>query len=84
MAGIKATEARKDFFSIVKNVVKKHQVYHIQHKDGDVVLMSEEEYESLQETLELLSVPGFRESIARSVKQMDDGETFSIDEVFGE
>ena len=82
MADINATEARRDFFEIVKNAIKKHQIYHIHHREGDVVLMSEDEYESLQETLELLSLPGFREGIAKSVKQIEKGETFSIDEVF--
>ncbi|MDR4507895.1 MAG: type II toxin-antitoxin system Phd/YefM family antitoxin [Candidatus Brocadiaceae bacterium] len=82
MTDINATEARREFFDIIKNTIKKHQIYHIHHRDGDVVLMSEDEYESLQETLTLLSIPGFRESIAKSVKQIEKGETFSIDEVF--
>jgi len=83
MTDINATEARREFFEIVKNTIKKHKIYHIHHRDGDVVLMSEDEYESLQETLELLSIPGFRESIAKSVTQVEKGETFSIDEAFG-
>ncbi len=83
MAGINATKARKEFFELIKDTIKKHEVIHIHHRDGDVVMMSEEEYESLQETLELLSVPGFRESIKRSLKQIEKGETFSVDEVFG-
>ncbi|MFC1582993.1 type II toxin-antitoxin system Phd/YefM family antitoxin [Planctomycetota bacterium] len=83
MASMKATDARKEFFDIVKNAINKHQIYHIHHKQGDVVLLSEEEYDSMQETLELLSVPGFRESISKSVKQMEKGETYSMDKVFG-
>ena len=83
MTDINATAARRDFFDMIKNTIKKHQIYHIHHRDGDVVMLSEKEYESLQETLELLSIPGFRESIAKSVKQVEKGETFSIDEVLG-
>ena len=83
MADINATEARRSFFEIIKNSVKTHQIYHIHHRDGDAVLMSEEEYESLQETLSLLSIPGFRESISRSADNMANGETFSIEEVLG-
>ncbi len=82
MTDINATEARRKFFDIIKNTIKKHQIYHIHHRDGDAVLMSEDEYESLQETLELLSIPGFRESIAKSVEQIEKGETFSINEAF--
>lgn len=84
MTSMKATDARKEFFDIVKNAINKHQIYHIHHKKGDVVLLSEEEFDSMQETLELFSIPGFRESIARSIKQMEKGETYSMDEVFGE
>ncbi len=82
MASINATKARKDFFDLIKDTIDKHRVFRIHHRRGDVVLMSEEEYESLYETLELLSIPGFRESIARSVKQMEKGDTYSLEEVF--
>jgi len=84
MATVNATQARKEFFGLIKNAVKRHKVFRIRHRDGDVVLMSEEEYENLRETLELLSVPGFRESIRKSIQQMDKGQTYSFDEVFGE
>ena len=83
MTRINATDARRGFFGLIRDAIAKHQVYRIHHRQGDVVLMSEEEYESLQETLELLSVPGFRESIARSVRQMEAGETFGLEEVLG-
>ena len=51
---------------------------------GAAVLMSEENYDSLTETLELLSIPGFRDSIKRSVRQAKTGQTHSMSEVFGE
>jgi len=47
-----------------------------------VIIMSKEEFESLQETLELLSMPGFRKDITKSVKQMKQGKTISFAEVF--
>ena len=84
MANINATQARKEFFDLIKDTITKHEVFHIHHRQGDVVLMSEEEYSSLQETLELLSIPGFRESIAKSVKQVEAEDTFSMEEVFKE
>ncbi|MCK5305592.1 MAG: type II toxin-antitoxin system Phd/YefM family antitoxin [Candidatus Omnitrophica bacterium] len=83
MTTLTATDARKGFFDMIKGATKKHRIYHIHHKNGDVVLMSEEEFDGLRETLELLSIPGFRKSIAESVKQMKKGETVSLDEVFG-
>jgi antitoxin YefM len=84
MKKITATNARKDFFELIKRVTHAHKIFHISHKNGSVVLMSEEEYDNLIETLDLLSIPGFRKSIQRSVTQMKKGETFSFDEVFGE
>ncbi len=83
MNKLTATDARRDFFEIVKGATQKHQIYRIQHRNGSVVLLSEEEYDSLVETLELLSIPGFRESIKRSAEQMKRGETVSLKEVFG-
>jgi antitoxin YefM len=84
MATVNATQARKEFFDLIKGALTNHKVFRIHHREGDVVLMSEEEYESLQETLELLSVPGFAESIKKSLGQIEKGETYSLDEVFGE
>ncbi len=45
--------------------------------------MSEEDYESLVETLELLSIPGFHESIRLADQEIEEGETCSMDELFG-
>ena len=84
MASVNATQARKEFFDLIKDAVRKHKIYRIRHRAGDADLMSEEEYESLQETLELLSIPGFAESIRQSLKEIKKGETYSMREVFGE
>ena len=81
---ITATDARRDFFEIVKGATEKHQIYRIQHRKGSVVILSEEEYDNLVETLELLSIPGFLKNLNRSVDQMNNGETYSMDDVFGD
>ena len=83
-SNITATDARRDFFEIVKGATEKHQIYRIQHRKGSVVILSEEEYDNLIETLELLSIPGFLKNLKRSVDQMNNGETFSMDDVFGD
>ena len=84
MATITATHARKNFFNLIKGVNRRHEIYHINYKDGGAVLMSEDEFESLQETLELLSVPGFREKISKAGKEVLAGDTVSFEDVFGE
>jgi len=47
-------------------------------------MLSEEEYDNLIETLELLSIPGMIKSLDKSVKQMNKGETYSLEDVFGD
>jgi antitoxin YefM len=83
MTTLTATDARREFFDIVKGATDKHQIYRIDHRHGSVVLMAEDDYDSMIETMELLSTPGFRQSLKRSVQQMQNGETVSFDEVFG-
>jgi antitoxin YefM len=84
MTTLTATDARRDFFDVVKGAADKHQIYRIHHRRGSVILMSEDDYDSMIETLELLSTPGFRKSLKKSVGQMNRGETVSFEEVFGE
>lgn len=84
MTTMTATDARREFFDVVKGATDKHQVYRIHHRRGSVVLMAEDEYDSLLETLELLSIPGFRKSLSRSVGQTSRGETVPFEDVFGE
>lgn len=47
-------------------------------------MISEADYENLIETFELLAIPDFHERLKKSARQMDDGETLSMKEVFGE
>ncbi|PTN36741.1 hypothetical protein C6366_08825 [Desulfonatronum sp. SC1] len=51
---------------------------------GDAALMSRDEYESIQETLELLSTPGFREDFQIALREADSGDTLSFEKVFEE
>lgn len=84
MTTLTATDARKSFFDLLKGANQSHEIYHIRHRSGDAVLMSEAEFDSLQESLELLSSPGFREGLQEARQEVAAGETLSFDEVFGE
>ena len=84
MTTLTATDARKGFFELLKNTNDQHEIYHIHHRSGDAVLMSEAEYDSLNESLALLSSPGFRKGFERSRREAEAGETVSFEEVFGE
>ncbi len=84
MTTLTATDARREFFDVVKGATDKRRIYRIHHRMGSVVLMAEDEYDSMVETLKLLSTPGFRKSLKKSAEQMLRGETVSFEEVFGE
>lgn len=81
---VTATEARKTFFELIKQTNQQHELIEVQHKSGNAVIMSAEDYESLQETLHLLSQPDFKQKFNQSVLEADSGETESFEEVFGE
>jgi antitoxin YefM len=83
VTSLTATEARQRFFALLKSAAKGHRVYRITHNDGDAVLLSEEDYESLIETLELLSTPGVAKSIRQARREIERGETFSLEDVLG-
>lgn len=80
---VTATEARQNLFRLVKRSVKGHMPVKITSKDGDAVLISEDDYEGLLETLELLSLPGMRKSIEEARVDIRAGRTKSLKEIFG-
>ncbi len=84
MTTLTATDARASLFELLRGANERHEVYHIRHRQGDAVLMSEAEYESLMETLALLSAPGFRDAFERARDEVNSGDTRSFDEIFGE
>ncbi len=84
MTTLTATTARREFFDLVKGAAEGHRTFRIQHRRGTAVLLSEDDYEGLLETLELLSLPGFRQRLKASIKQMKAGDTISMDELFRE
>lgn len=82
MKTITAASAQDDFLRLLRSTIHEHRQYRIASEDGGAVLLSEEEYESLLETLELLSTPGLYQSIQMADKQIAEGDTYSLDEVF--
>jgi antitoxin YefM len=84
MIEVTATEARKELFNLIRRALKAHDPVRIQHREGGVILMSEDDYEGLIETLELLSVDGMRGSIAEAEADIAAGRTVSVEEAFGD
>jgi prevent-host-death family protein len=71
-----ATEARKQLYKLLDDVAASHEPIEITGKRSSAVLVSEDDWRAVQETLHLLSIPGMRESIlegmATPVEELDD------------
>jgi len=63
MDTMNATNARKNLYRLIEELSKSHEPIHITSRKGSAVLISEEDWKSIHETLYLLSIPGMRESI---------------------
>jgi prevent-host-death family protein len=66
---INATEARAKLYTLIDETTASHQPVIITGKRGNAVLVSEEDWNAISETLHLLSVPGMRESIKEGMEQ---------------
>lgn len=84
METITAVNAQSTLQELLRATIVEHKLYRIASEEGGAVLLSEAEYESLIETLDLLSTPGLYTSIKQADKEIREGETYSLDEVFGE
>ncbi len=69
MTTISATEARDKLDSLMDEVMDTHQPITITGKRGNAVLVSEEDWNAIQETLFLLSAPGMRESLREGMEE---------------
>jgi antitoxin YefM len=58
-----ASEARANFCRLIDQAAESHEPISISGKRANAVLVSESDWNAIQETLYLLSIPGMRESI---------------------
>jgi antitoxin YefM len=63
MPALSATDARARLYRLIDEAAETHEPILITGKRSNAVLLSEEDWRSIQETLFLLSIPGMRESI---------------------
>jgi prevent-host-death family protein len=76
MTTVTATEARKQLYKLIDDVADSHEPVQITGKRGNAVLVGEDDWRAVQETLHLVSIPGMRESIlegmATPVEDLED------------
>jgi prevent-host-death family protein len=67
MQTLPATKARAKLYSLIDEAAVSHKPIQITGKRSNAVLVSEEDWSAIQETLYLLSIPGMRESIKQGM-----------------
>jgi antitoxin YefM len=69
MSSINVTNARKNLCRLVENLAETHEPVHITGRSSSAVLIGEDDWRSIEETLYLQSIPGMRNSIAKGMKE---------------
>ena len=77
MRSIPATRAREQLYRLIDEVGETSEPVQISGRRNDVVIVSADDWRSIQETLYLMSIPGMRESI---VEGMNTPEEELVDE----
>lgn len=67
MSTLNATEARAKLYALIDETKSTHRPITITGKRGNAVLVSEEDWNAISETLDLVSIPGMRESIQKGL-----------------
>jgi prevent-host-death family protein len=69
MTTLTASKARARLYKLLDQAASSHEPIQITGKRANAVLVSEDDWRSIQETLYLLSIPGMRESILKGMKE---------------
>ncbi|CAG7588444.1 hypothetical protein PEPTYR26121_00815 [Peptoniphilus tyrrelliae] len=73
MENVNATNFRKNIFEYLNSAVSFGDVINVSTKSGNAILISEDEYKALTETVYLLSIPSMKEKLI-------DGKNTSLDD----
>jgi len=68
MLNTNITNFRKNIFGLLEQTVKFNEPVNISTKEGNAVVISEEDYNGLIETLNLSSIPGMKDRIIEGIK----------------
>jgi len=79
MATLTVTEARANLYKLIDDASVNHEPVIITGKRGNAVLLAEGDWNSITETLHLVSVPGMRDSILAGMQESIDGAATELD-----
>ena len=80
MTNTNITNFRKDIYKLLENTIKYNEPINISTKDGNAVVLSEEDYNNLIETLYISSIPKLKEELIKR-KNSSDEDFVKEDEV---
>lgn len=69
MITVSVKEASDNLPDLVQNSIAKREPVLISGKNNNAVLMAESDWQAMNETLHLLSVPGMRDAIKRGLSE---------------
>lgn len=67
MEQISTKQAKSKLSSLINETAETHQPIYIKGKRNKAVLVSEDDWRAMEETIYLLSIPGMRESIVEGI-----------------
>lgn len=68
MKTVNSTKARENLYSLIDEANTSHEPIYITGKRGNAVLISEDDWRAIEETLYLNSIPGMKKSISKGMK----------------
>ncbi|MGW5387844.1 type II toxin-antitoxin system Phd/YefM family antitoxin [Nocardia sp. NPDC003963] len=79
MTSMSASEARANLYPLIEQVNDDAVAVHITSRKGNAVLISEDEYNSLRETLYLMRSPVNAARLAQGIAQLEAGDSVEVD-----
>ena len=79
MTTLNVTEARANLYKLIDETLVNHEPVVITGKRGNAVLLAEDDWTVINETLHVLSVPGMRESILEGMQEKIDNCAVELD-----
>ncbi len=72
MTNTNITNFRKDIYRLLENTIKYNEPINVSTKNGNAVILSEEDYNNLMETIYIYSTPNLKEELIKRKNSSDD------------
>lgn len=73
------TNFRKDIYNLLEQTIKYNEPINISTKSGNAVVLSEEDYNNIMETLYIMSIPSLKDEIIKRSKDNDVVDESEVD-----